>query len=165
MFTYVGIVINAISVCVLFGMVFYLLNELFVIKNRLITNQTQMHNLIKDINYNDTVLNGLLKDWQFVMLRYLHTMHNKVITVIGLKVVAVFLEITYRKVCTPMDNIYYFFISIFSSSSEACNSIRTIAHYIDCFVMTYICSSLYDFVISNAIRKHTHPHSLMITSS
>jgi hypothetical protein len=62
MFTYVGIVINAIGVCVLFGIVFYLLNELLIIKNRLTTNQTQMQNLIKDINYNDTILNGLLKD-------------------------------------------------------------------------------------------------------
>lgn len=80
-------------------------------------------------------------------------MKSKVFTVIAMKLVAVLLELTYRKVCTPMDNIYFFVISIVSSSSEACNSIRTIAHYIDCFVVTYMCSSLYDFVISNATKK------------
>ena len=65
-----------------------------------------------------------------------------------MKFVAVCLELTYRKVCTPMDSIYYFIISIFSSSSEACNSLRTIAHYIDCYVITYICTSLYEFVLN-----------------
>lgn len=88
-------------------------------------------------------------------------MKTKVITVIILKIIAVLLEVTYRKVCTPMDNLYHFCMSIISSSSEACNSIRTIAHYIDCFVISYACSSLYDFVIANATKKHTSTYPMI----
>ena len=88
-------------------------------------------------------------------------MKTKVITVIILKIIAVLLEVTYRKVCTPMDNLYHFCMSIISSSSEACNSIRTIAHYIDCFVISYACSSLYDFVIATATKKHTSTYPMI----
>ena len=60
MLSYLGITINAICILVLYGLVFYLINESIFVRNRMETNRRQMQNLIKDINYNDTSLHRSL---------------------------------------------------------------------------------------------------------
>lgn len=62
MFLSLGIAINAISILILYIVSAYLIHEYMFVRIRLETNQTQMDNLINDINYNDKVLNSLVKE-------------------------------------------------------------------------------------------------------
>jgi hypothetical protein len=62
MFSSLGVVINAMSILLLYILVAYLISEVIHIKQRMETNRIQMRNLIKDINHNDSVLHTLLKE-------------------------------------------------------------------------------------------------------
>lgn len=62
MFSSLGVVINAMSILLLYILVAYLISEVIHIKQRMETNRVQMSNLIKDINHNDSVLHTLLKE-------------------------------------------------------------------------------------------------------
>ncbi len=62
MFLSLGIAINAISILILYIVSAYLIHEYMFVRIRMKTNQTQMDNLIHDINHNDKVLNSLVKE-------------------------------------------------------------------------------------------------------
>ena len=62
MFLSLGIAINAISILILYIISAYLIHEYIFVRTRMETNQTQMNNLINDINHNDRVLNSLVKE-------------------------------------------------------------------------------------------------------
>jgi hypothetical protein len=62
MFSSLGVVINAMSILLLYILVAYLISEVIHIKQRMETNRVQMNNLIEDINHNDSVLHTLLKE-------------------------------------------------------------------------------------------------------
>jgi hypothetical protein len=68
-------------------------------------------------------------------------------TIIIIKMISVGLELSYRRVCTPMDSIYIFLLSMFSSSSEACGTIRTLSHNLDYLVMGLIMKMIGEIVV------------------
>ena len=72
---------------------------------------------------------------------------NKILcSVFIMKIIAAMLELSYRKFCAPMDSFYHFFISLFSSSSEACGTIRTLAHQLNFVVIGIIMKWLVECV-------------------
>lgn len=90
------------------------------------------------------------------------SLKKTILLIIILKFISVSLELTYRKLCTPMDSLYNFFISMFSSSSEACGTIRTLSHHLDYIVIGMImkcigdtCSFLYEFMFLSETNNNT----------
>uniref|UniRef100_A0A6C0CU09 Uncharacterized protein n=1 Tax=viral metagenome TaxID=1070528 RepID=A0A6C0CU09_9ZZZZ len=73
-------------------------------------------------------------------------LHPTIHSIIVMKMISVALEFSYRKICAPMDSFYHFFISLFSSSSEACGTIRTLAHQLNFVVVGMIMKWLVDTV-------------------
>lgn len=65
-------------------------------------------------------------------------------TIMILKIISVVLELSYRRICTPMDTFYHFCISMLSSSSEACGTIRTLTHHLDYVVIGMIMKAILD---------------------
>ena len=100
---------------------------------------------------------NLIKSSSYVKkYTWLHSIVIYVSCILLLKITSLTLEMAYRNYCYPM-TFYGLFLSLITSTSDACNYIRTATISIDAFIIQSIISMI-TYGVHSIFKMNKHPN-------